>query len=581
VIADVRAPLQQRIVGGDAGVVARTTLDVRQTVGGYRATTVQAINLGANSQATANTFGANLALVPEIYFDLQIGVDSSSGWQSVAGQPPHLAPGAQYLLRVASTGIADPSAGLEPIRLVRGLNLSVGGPGEVVSANGAAHRSPLRLPADLVSVDPDTAVASGGFVHDFPLEVAEDAEVGNLVLELRATDGFARPKTVASLEVYIDGRRNALAVGQLQAVRIGALPPPESLALVHVHAVGNGQLTLDCFNISAELPPLASTPFAAPDTVLASFDLSSEQSRELRKAMRRFSQGIPSEVRDWLKRFVGAHDDAAIVFVDEHDTGVAWELVELDLNNEFLGERARTGRWTQVLYSQAAQLELSEPTHTGVTAAYLDRTQVPAPELSAVTELQPIATQSVVALGTLIAASTTSIGMAYIGVQGVVMSWSDPADAFECLPMRTVGTLELDWDTINGAAPLPLIVINANHSAHVVRAKNGAACGALRYVLGRVADAFLGPVGAIRDDDRAAVLSALLAQARTAERGWAPAERLRQIRGAAADAFRKDSTAANLMRLLQSCMYVYYGHPGLRLTLRADPPSAPGVHHDQ
>jgi len=225
-IADVRPPLQQRIVGGDAGVVARNTLDMRHTVGGRTATTVQSFSLGAGGEAYGNKFEANLTVAPEIYFDLQIGVDGASGWQPLTGRPPRLAPGLRYLLRAASTGIADANARLEPIRLVRGLNLSVAGPGEVLTPDGAARRSPLQLPVDLVAVDSDAPVASLGFVHDFPLLVAADAEAGRLLLELRATDGYARPKTIASLEVYVDGQRNPLDSRQLKAVRIGASQPP-------------------------------------------------------------------------------------------------------------------------------------------------------------------------------------------------------------------------------------------------------------------------------------------------------------------------------------------------------------------
>jgi hypothetical protein len=119
-----------------------------------------------------------------------------------------------------------------------------------------------------------------------------------------------------------------------------------------------------------------------------------------------------------------------------------------------------------------------------------------------------------------------------------------------------------------------LVLANAAHSAHPLRTAAGVRIGILANLLSRVASSFVGIAGAVDQTHMSDIVARLLPSPGDASGGWQPTERLRRLRAEAAQQFRHNQTRDSLLRLLYCCMYVYYGHPNLRLTLDGSRPAA-------
>src|SRR5262249_11290125 len=113
----------------------------------------------------------------------------------------------------------------------------------------------------------------------------------------------------------------------------------------------------------------------------------------------------------------------------------------------------------------------------------------------------------------------------------------------------------------------PAIVINACHSARLVRTGDGLS-GFPEFFLGTFARSFLGTLGAV-DDEAAGAGGAELVKAARNPGGVCIAEFLLRLRRQAAEEWKKDRRA---WRYVSYFMYVFYGSPRDRLEIASRPP---------
>jgi hypothetical protein len=117
----------------------------------------------------------------------------------------------------------------------------------------------------------------------------------------------------------------------------------------------------------------------------------------------------------------------------------------------------------------------------------------------------------------------------------------------------------------------PAIVINACHSARLVRTSEGIS-GFPEFFLGTFARSFLGTLGAV-DDEAAGAVGAELVKAARRPGGVRIAEFLLQLRRRAAEEFKKEPRA---WKFVSCFMYVFYGSPRDRLEIASRAPNAGG-----
>lgn len=403
-------------------------------------------------------------------------------------------------------------------------------------------------------------VAGGAPEMEFELDVSASAPIGTGRLRLRYEVGSVN-RFHDLAEVRIRSRYHAPAPAfQLVAnVSLAAEPDPQ-LAIVHVSAVADG-ISVKAFH--PIVGPLAAVlPLPSID-----FDLNDDVTLEdLHPRVREYSrQGIGVLIA-WLDRVIKAVPDVAVVIAEHMDSRVPWEMLSLGEDGPLLGDSVVVVRWTMVgHFATAKQLNpAAEPFHKGRVLKFLDVVGLDHTDKE-VQELSQCASESCDSLADLrrkLKKFPAGVALVFLACHGTFARDKRHETELKDLknphgritPLKLVG--------LSAPAPRPAVVINACHSARLVRTPQGIS-GFPEFFLGTFAESFLGTIGAV-DDEVASDFGAQLVLAARQPGGVRLAEFLLRLRRQAVAEFKRDE---RVWKYVSYFMYVFYGSPRDRLEL--------------
>jgi hypothetical protein len=528
----------------------------------------QTITAGASSEQRGNTQNVFLDLVDRVfYLDLQVLEATAS---APGAAPRRLAPGEslragrEYLVRV-SASTNQPTGGLPPgglalqqrdVRTAGGLELSL----EVQRAATATERvGSISDQGALLASKP-----ARDWHHDFRLLVRDDApESATLVLIYIEAGSANNPRAASHLEIQIEGGRETVpdAIARVLRLPINAALP-ERTAILHIHAADAGRLQL--LRVPRD-PANRANPITvvdAPELTINPAADATEFLEDVRRGTRRVAADNPGNIIGWLRTVVDAYgDDCCVVIVDEADSRINWEMLDLD-ERRYLGTAARVVRWTEAQYrEQVLGLEMGDALHTGRLAGYVQAAQGVRAALS----------NSPDDLVEDLLTGASPVGLVYVSSHGLLANGDEGPQVLAGLhiPGPPTDATEVQFDDAAGLAPRPVFFVNAPYSARVPW-RGPRRCGVAHAALTQVAAGYIGTLGPVNRAFAEEIAEELLREARS-DAGVEPAEFLRRLHTRAAARLVDASLDRTQRRreFTETFLYVYYGNPWARIHLVA------------
>jgi hypothetical protein len=390
----------------------------------------------------------------------------------------------------------------------------------------------------------------------FQVDVAANALVGKgkLLLDYR---GEKNPTSTRDLgEVCVAGKYRGATpeFGGAVKMALPAVPDPE-LAIVHVKAEG-GELEVSAWHPLVE--NLEPTAIGEPDASLADVD-GEQPSRKVADEVELYSRREVEALLEWLRKVIAATAGKVSIVIAEHaDSRVPWEMLLLEAHGKPLGAQVVVTRWTAVsLYSQKVSLEpLRRDEHEGSVLHFVDQPGLPSSALT-IAELakcqgKPCATMNDLRAG--FAAPPADLAMVYLGCHGAFATDGKHTVELQAEKNPSGVINELNLKLPKPVGERPLLVVNACHSARLVRKKK-VVSGLPEFFLATYARSYFGTLGAVDEIFAGEVGAKLISQAHDAGGVNLP-EFLLAMRREEADRFDGVKQAR---RYVSAFMYVFYG----------------------
>jgi CHAT domain len=358
-----------------------------------------------------------------------------------------------------------------------------------------------------------------------------------------------------------------------------ASPVPGHVAFLYVQERHRGRLTLQGWSRRQDLEDLE---MDRPELSLASFVEDQHAADEIVGRVTAFSaQRIPG-LQAWLRDLLTHHGEALLlVIVDPTGAEIPWEMIRLG-NGGYLGARAEVVRWAQLWeFDERIGLRLEPRDCSGSALCFLDTGSPGGIE----TEREELGRLGAERLGSpreileRLSCSAARVGLLYMACHGAIAYPEREARRYHALysetdPGRRIVDLDLEL-LVRQAVRIPAVFVNACHSGRLLGDGEGI-FGLPAVFLRKVADGYIGTLGAVNDAQAAAIGTRILRAFRESTGGIRPSELLRRLRSEAAETLDlRRSGRESSLRFLFTFMYVYYGNPLDRLTLRCgDSPGA-------
>lgn len=348
---------------------------------------------------------------------------------------------------------------------------------------------------------------------------------------------------------------------------------PAHVAFLYVQEPQPGQLALRGWHRRRDFQ--GDEGLAKPELSLASFIDERQPSRDIVARMRSFSgQRIP-RLLGWLRELLGRPGERLLlVVVDPTGAEVPWEM--LSLQNVYLGAEAEVVRWASFWeFDQPVGLRCEEEERSGCTAGFLDP-EAAGSIVAEGEELDRLAAERLGSPGEVLerlARGTEGLGLLYVACHGAFAYAESEARRYQTLFSQATATagrrfVNLDLELLERPdARVPVVIVNACHSGRLLGDGSGV-FGLPAVFLRKVADSYIGTLGAVANAQAAEIGTSVLRAFREAEGGARPSEILRRLRQEAAAALDPQRLEPqSWRRFLFTFMYVYYGNPLLRLNL--------------
>ena len=313
---------------------------------------------------------------------------------------------------------------------------------------------------------------------------------------------------------------------------------------------------------------MLSTTIPQPPISLA--DVAGEEpSIRVHQAVLEYCRASAPDLLKWLHDVLECtHGDVSILVTEHSDSRVPWEMLVLEDGGLPLGARVVVTRWTMVhSYKDRVWLDPREATfRSGLVVKFVDSARLAQSKAEDVELLKcaVVSCDSVKKLAATLWTLPENAALVFLACHGIFAK--DQAHGTELrdanLPGGAITTLDLEGLPTPPAGRQPALVVNACHSARLVRTPLGVS-GLPAFFLASFTKSYLGTVGAVDEEVAAEVGARLIKEART-EGGVQIPEFLLQLRRAAAEAFDGRTKARSFV---STFMYVYYGslNGGLRL----------------
>jgi hypothetical protein len=262
-----------------------------------------------------------------------------------------------------------------------------------------------------------------------------------------------------------------------------------------------------------------------------------------------------------------------LVIVDPTGAEIPWEMIRL--TRGYLGAQAEVVRWAPLFEFEAVGLQLEERDCLGATASFVDAgsSYESGEEGEALGRLGAERLHSLREVYARLARGVEDLGLLYIACHGAVAYPEREADRYQMLyshsePAQRILNLDLEF-LDRREARIPAVFMNACHSGRLL-GDGGGTFGLPAAFLRKIADGYIGTLGAVSDVQAAAIGARVLRSLRESGRGVRLSEVLRRLRQKAAEDLGAPQLDTEVWRtFLFTFMYVYYGNPLLRIALSA------------
>lgn len=407
-----------------------------------------------------------------------------------------------------------------------------------------------RSPADLVY---------GRTTLDFRLVVEGQAPLSEGVIRLYA--GVCRlvryPEPL--LRVAIGGKYH-MPPPELETkarVKLAADPSDPRFAILHVFAAGN---QLGILGWHAKIGRFDAV-IPQPDTSLAVAD-GKQSFADAYLRIVDYNQHSIGKLIKWLDDVLKATEDRVSIVIAEYtDSRVPWEMLTLDGTSAPLGARVQITRWTEIqFYADQVTLDLQEQyCGSGSVVRFVDESRLKNSqvETNELVKCKQLPCSTVEKLGEILRNPPGNVAVVFMACHGIIAKDKEHetvelVDAAN--PSKNITLLSLAG--LQRPKSQPTLIVNACHSGRLVRGRRGIS-GLPEVFLSSFSKAFLGTLGAVREEVAAEVGADLLKEARSAG-GLRIPDFLLRLRRQAAERFDTD-TMEEAWRFVSYFMYVYYG----------------------
>jgi hypothetical protein len=426
--------------------------------------------------------------------------------------------------------------------------------------------SVVRISSQQPHIVRPSDLAQGGCDLEFQMELESGAPIHTGSIDLHYFIGDAR-KSQHMLNVGVTGVHYAAPDAWAEEIRV-RLPAvaDRKLAVLHVSAC-NDALTVKGFHPSVK--PLSTTILQPPISLA---DVAGEEpSLRVYKAVLEYCRENAADLLGWLLNVLERTGGDVSILVTEHaDSRVPWEMLVLEEGGLPLGARVGVTRWTMIQnFQNRVWLDPREVADRRglvvrfVDSARLSRSKAEEEELL---KCAAVPCDSVKQLTETLWTLPENAALVFLACHGIfAKNQAHGTELMDAkLPGGAITTLDLEGLPRPAAGKEPVLVVNACHSARLVRTQRGVS-GLPAFFLASFTKSYLGTIGAVDEEVAADVGARLIKEAR-AQEGVRIPEFLLRLRREAADVFDGKTKAR---RFVSAFMYVYYGSLNGGLSLDA------------
>jgi CHAT domain len=362
---------------------------------------------------------------------------------------------------------------------------------------------------------------------------------------------------------------------------------PQDVAILYIYPNGTDEYCVWGGNAVSRLSQ--TKPNKRPDISLGNLVQQTEKPENIRDKVYYFSL-INVELRKWLKQLRNKFNEQLCLVISDHtDFEIPWEMLELSPDgspNEYVGALITTVRWRKVISSDdnSLLLDFKSDECCGNAVAYILDTELNGiePELNILEQLQAVIFRSsqhqITEFKTYLQRNDRNSAFVYISCHGNFRS--NPAENFigsQLNKQQQLKLLELRRCQLNLIKNSQGIVfINACHSGReqgYTSIPNNYRMSFIELFLAKGARGVIGTMGAV-GNSHAAKFACYLIEESLNSPNLSVAGLLRKIRLKMVANLPNEPTPQQLLSLIYTFMYVYYGNPMtiLRLTPTGEKP---------
>lgn len=356
---------------------------------------------------------------------------------------------------------------------------------------------------------------------------------------------------------------------------------PKDVAILHIYQNGADEYSVWGGNAVTALPQ--TQPNKPPNLSLGKLVQKGELPENIQEDMSLFSHVNP-EVRKWLKLLRRKFGEQLCLVIAHHtDFEIPWEMLELspyESQNEYLGALITTVRWRQIIRGDDyVVLEFKADECCGQAVAYVLDTELKGvgPELEILEQLQAVVYRSskhnIKEFQTHLQRNDDVCGFVYISCHGTFknnlreITLGSEYDQQQQLKLMALRKCQLHLVKNSQG----IVFINACHSgreqAH--SSSHSYRMGFIELFLAKGARGVIGTLGAVGDTHAAKFARDLIEESLRSP-NLSVATLLQKLRLKVVENLPDEPTTQDLLPLIYTFMYVYYGNP--MTVLRLTPP---------
>lgn len=432
---------------------------------------------------------------------------------------------------------------------------------------------------------PRSELANCSFQQEFELFLNSESPYGLMNLELSYKENFNDTNHLAcTRQVEIQGHAVLDEYVAKECSIDPSYKPPNSFALLHVIPAGESFFRLLKWNSGRKIES-KKIPFE--QIGLASFVEDRVDPEYILQSADAFSRLNPGGVISWINQlFQKYNKDLHLVIVDHTNFEIPWEMLELE-HGTYLGALVKVSRWSTIHnYSEEKHLRFDAERSEGSIISYVASDlgdEAIRMERKTLSNFHSIDTDNLQHFQKIISEPFENIGVAYLACHGIFSYRKEHrrviAERIDSGLLSIPGGVQIrsiDLENIpNVISGRPIFIVNACHSARIFcvggEDEEKRFYGLPSVLLARIARAYIGTTGPVGTKYAAKIIEFIFEQIKD---NIQLAEVLQKLRESAVSRLQNGSALSrkdDLLFLIYSFMYIYYGNPMLQVKITGKP----------